>query len=249
MRALMSDTCPNCNTPLIGEFCHVCGQRRLPGRLTLRVLLDDVGRRIFRLDRMFALTFWHMLRRPGQVVMDHLGGRRRHALDPLHYFISSVFVQFVIAAITRIVAPLAADQTGTEWIGRLGGIVGVKILIIFWMASIWRLLFRQIRWNLAEIYVFAIYAFATITLLWSAVPLVDLLLPVSFGSSPVAVSSVMFAIELAYTAYAVQQFSGLTIGQSATRVGIVLTLGYAVLVGMVGFEGAAVLLLPPMPGA
>ena len=31
---------------------------------------------------------------------------RAGILDPIHYFISSVFIQFVIAALTRAIAPL-----------------------------------------------------------------------------------------------------------------------------------------------
>jgi hypothetical protein len=180
-------------------------------------------------------------------VIDYLEGRRRASIDPLHYFISSVFVQFVIAAFTRVVAPLISRDSALGWLAQIGGVVAIKILIIFWMASIWRLLFNPIRYNLAEIYVFATYVFGTTGLLWAVVPLVDLLVPLSLGQSPLVVSGVTLGIELVYTSYAVFQFARLPAWQSVLRVGTVLTLGYGSLVAMVGVERAIVLLLPPMP--
>ena len=146
----MPERCPNCSTQLVGEYCHGCGQRRIDGRLTLRAFLDDVRRRVFRFDGLFAVTFSRMLREPGTLVVDYLEGRRRALIDPLHYFISSLFVQFVIAAFTRWVAPLISRESALGWLAQLGGVVAIKIFIIFWMASIWRLLFNPIRYNLAS---------------------------------------------------------------------------------------------------
>jgi hypothetical protein len=244
----MSEHCPNCNTPLFGEFCHACGQRQLAGRLTLNAFFDDVLRRVFRFDRAFVRTAWRMLRSPGTLVSDYLGGRRGLLLDPLHFFISSVFVQFVVAAATRAIAPLVFRESALGWLERLGGIVAIKILIIFWIASIWRLLFRPIRYNLAEIYVFATYVFGTTGLLWAFVPIVDLIVPFPLGESPLVVSTVTLGIELVYTSHAVSQFARLPLWQSALRVGIVLAVGYGTLVAIVGIERAIVFLLPPMPG-
>ncbi len=243
----MSDRCPNCGTALAGEYCHGCGQRRLE-RLTVREFIGDVLKRVFRFDKAFAVTFWEMLRWPGRLVVDHLEGRRRGRVEPIYYFISSVFVQFVIAAFTRAVAPFVARASALGWLEQLGGVVAVKILVIFWMASIWRVLFGTVRFNLAEVYVFATYVFGTTGLLWAAVPLVDLIAPWPLGASPLAVSAVTLGIELVYTSYAVAQFARLPLWYSVLRVGVVLALGYCVLVALVGIERTIVLLLPPMPG-
>jgi hypothetical protein len=243
----MSDHCPNCSTTLIGEYCHACGQRRLGGRLTVRDFLDEVVRRVFRFDKAFALTFWDMLRSPGPLVADYLEGRRKGRIDPIHFFISSVFVQIVIAGFTRAVAPLVLRTSAFGWLERLGGVVAVKILIIFWMASIWHLLFRPVRYNLAEIYVFATYVFGALGLLWAAVPIVDLLVPWQLGANPSVVVVVMIGIEIAYTSYAVKQFARLPALVAFLRVGIVLAIGYGVLAGFAGVERAIALLLPPMP--
>jgi hypothetical protein len=243
----MSEHCPNCLTPLLGEFCHACGQRRIAARLTVQAFVDDVARRVFRFDRAFVRTAWGMLRSPGASVTDFIEGRRGRLLDPLHFFISSVFAQFVIAAATRALAPLVFRESALGWLERLGGIVAVKIMIIFLVASIWRLLFRQIRYNLAEIYVFATYVFGTTGLLWAFVPIVDVAIPYPLGADSLVVSAVTVGIELAYTSYAVTQFSRLPAWQSVLRVAVVLAVGYGSLVAVVGIERAVALLLPPMP--
>jgi len=243
----MSERCPNCSTTLAGEYCHACGQRRIDGRLTVREFLSDVVRRVFRFDKAFARTFWDMLRMPGALVADYLEGRRQGRIDPIHFFISSVFVQLVIAGVTRAIAPLVLRASALGWLERLGGVVTVKILIIFWMASIWSLLFRQVRYNLAEIYVFATYVFGTVGLLWAIVPVVDLLVPLPLGASPAVIAVVMLGIEIGYTSYAVKQFARLPVLVAFLRVGIVLAIGYGVLVALVGVERAIGLLLPPMP--
>jgi hypothetical protein len=243
----MSEHCPNCLTPLVGEFCHACGQRRLAQRLTVRAYIDDVLRRVFRFDRAFVHTAWGMLRAPGASVANFIEGRRGRMLDPLHFFISSVFIQFVIAGVTRAIAPLVFRESALGWLERLGGVVAFKILIIFWVASIWRLLFRQIRYNLAEIYVFATYVFGTTGLLWAVVPIIDLIMPLPLGRDPIVVAGVTVGIELAYTSYAVAQFARLPWWRSVLRVTVVLAVGYGSLVGIVGFQRAIALLLPPMP--
>ena len=243
----MAEHCPNCSTTLVGEYCHACGQRRIDRRLTVHDFLMDIVRRVFRFDKAFALTFWDMLRSPGPLVADYIEGRRKGRIDPIHFFISSVFVQIVIAGFTRAVAPLVLGISALNWLERLGGVVAVKILIIFWIASIWRVLFAPVRYNLAEIYVFATYVFGTIGLLWAIVPIVDVLVPWSLGANPSEVAVVMIGIEIVYTSYAVKQFARLPALMAFLRVGIVLAIGYGVLVGLVGVERAIALLLPPMP--
>jgi hypothetical protein len=242
----MSQQCPNCQTSLLGDYCHTCGQRRIDGRLTTAEFFTDVLRRVFRFDRAFATTFLGMLRAPGDTVLAQLEGRRKGLLDPLHFFFSSVFIQFAIGAFTRYVAPLVGRDSALGWVERVGGVVALKILVILWVASIWGLLFRRIRYNMAEIYVFATYVFGTTGLLWAVVPVVDLLVPFPLGASTLVVAAVTLSIEVGYTTYAVVRFARLPWPVSFARVAVVLTVGYGALVGLVGLQETVDLMLPPM---
>jgi Protein of unknown function (DUF3667) len=242
----MQQRCSNCGTALTGEYCAACGQRRLAGRLTLASLATEVVRRVFRFDRAFAVTVWRMLREPGRLVPDYLAGRRAGYLEPIQYLISSVFVQFLVATLTERLAPAVGRASAYGWLGRLSGVLAIKVLMIFWMATLWRLMFRSTRYNLAEIYVFAMYAFGTLGLLWTVPPLVDLTLPYQLGADPVIVLLVTFAIEVSYLTYAVWQFGNIPVWICGFRVAVVLVVGDALLTWVAGPDYLAHLLLPTL---
>lgn len=134
-----------------------------------------------------------------------------------------------------------------NWLGKLGGMVAVKILIIFWMGSLWRLMFRPLRYNLAEIYVFATYALGTTGLLWALLPIIDLIVPYSLGANAIWVTGTTLCLEIAYLTYAVHRFSQLPVATCLLRVSTVLVVGCVLLAGIVSVERAVPLFLPPMP--
>ncbi len=238
------DYCKNCSIPLAGEYCHQCGQRRVDGKLTLGSFFADVARRVFRFDKAFAVTLWRMLVAPGRLVPDYLEGKRAGYLDPIQYFISSVFVQFVVTATTQDLAPILGRESAIAWLGQLTGVVAVKVLTIFWMGTLWRFMFRPTRYNLAEIYVFALYAFGTTGLLWSVLPLVDIAVPYPLGANAIVVTAVTLVVEIAYMTYAIWQFGKIPFWNCAMRVTAVLAVGYLLLVAIVGVEHVAHFLLP-----
>jgi uncharacterized protein DUF3667 len=240
----VGELCSSCAAPLTGAYCATCGQPRFAGRLTLRSFGADVLRRVFRFDRAFAVTVWRMLREPGRLVPDYLEGRRAGYLDPIHYLVSCVFVQLLVVSFTRLVAPALGRTSAYGWLGQLGGVLALKVLTIFWMGTLWRLMFRPRRYNLAEIYVFAIYAFATSGLLCALPPLLDLAVPYPLGSDPLLVLTVMLSVEVVYLSYATWKLSGLPAWESAVRVTLVLGAGYALLIALMGPEQVAGVLLP-----
>src|ERR1700689_5756381 len=97
----MAQYCSSCGAGLMGEYSAGCGQRRLAGRRTLPQLASEVGRRVLRFDKAFALTMWRMLREPGRLVPDYLAGRRAGYLDPIQYLLSCVFVQLAVTGFTH----------------------------------------------------------------------------------------------------------------------------------------------------
>lgn len=242
----MGRQCSNCGAELTGQYCAACGQRRLAGRLTFAGLARDVAQRVFRFDRAFVVTAWRMLREPGRLVPDYLAGRRAGYLDPIQYLISSVFVQFVVATVTERLAPAVGRTSAYGWLGRLSGVLVIKVLMIFWMATLWRLMFRVTRYNLAEIYVFAMYAFGTLGLLWTVPPVLDLMLPYQLGADPLTVLLVTFVIEVSYLTYAIWQFGRIPAWICAFRVAVVLIVGDALLTWVVGPDYLAHLLLPAL---
>jgi Protein of unknown function (DUF3667) len=133
----MQNACSNCGAPLTGEYCSACGQRRSHGRLTLGTLVSDVFRRVLHFDKGFAVTFWRMPREPGRLVPDYLAGRQAGILDPIHYLTASGFLPVAVASFTHFVAPVAGRTSALGWLGRLGGVMAIKVPIIFGKVPIW----------------------------------------------------------------------------------------------------------------
>jgi hypothetical protein len=92
----VDSTCANCGGAIDGNFCSVCGQRRLRAddlslRHAWRHLVDqmlDVDGRIFR-------TLATLFKRPGQLTLDFLEGRRAKYIHPLRLFLVFSAIYFV----------------------------------------------------------------------------------------------------------------------------------------------------------
>ena len=191
-------------------------------------------------------TFSAMLRSPGALVADYLEGRRSGLLDPLHYFISSIFVQLVIAGATRAIAPLIERESALSWLQHVGGVVTVKVLFVFWMAGVWRLLFRRSLQPRRDLRIRDVRLCDDRPALGCRADRRSHLAGVARRESHSGLF-VTILIELGYTSFAVWQFSRLPWWNATLRVGVVLAVGYGVIVALIGLERAVMLLLPPMP--
>lgn len=75
--------CLNCETALVGPRCHVCGQSRATGRLTLQRLLHDIPHSVFHVDRGLLPTLHGLFLQPGRTINAYLDGKRAHYFNPL----------------------------------------------------------------------------------------------------------------------------------------------------------------------
>lgn len=246
VESLANNTCASCGTTLVGAYCHTCGQKHVSARLSVREFLLDIVRRVLRFDRAFLSTLERALRSPGSLSSDYLAGRRRGILDPVHYYVSTVFFGFVVAALTSLLAPLMDRMSALNWLGAIGGIVAMRIVGVFLMGGMWHLLFRSGRHNLAETYVFALYGYGTVGVLWTFLPLIDLAVPVSLGESPMIVAAVCLVLEAGYFTMGIRNYAQVSVGGAAWRVLVVFALVYG---GLYLLGGASwyQYLLAPLP--
>jgi hypothetical protein len=75
--------CLNCDTALVGPRCHVCGQARSTGRLTLQRLLHDIPHSVFHVDRGVLPTLHGLFLKPGCTINAYLDGKRARYFNPL----------------------------------------------------------------------------------------------------------------------------------------------------------------------
>ncbi|NVJ68817.1 MAG: DUF3667 domain-containing protein [Alphaproteobacteria bacterium] len=94
--------CSNCNAPLTGPFCHICGQKdddlKRPIWSLLREILDDVfstDSRLFKTLILLALV-------PGGLTRAFRQGRRARFVPPLRLYIVMSILFFLIIAVADI---------------------------------------------------------------------------------------------------------------------------------------------------
>lgn len=116
----LPDRCANCGTGLRGDYCHACGQTRLPADdLSVVRFLTRFGNELAQLDFKSVRSLVALLR-PGLLTAEFLAGRRRRYLSPLKLY-------FLAAAIFFLAAPFVGfsleDLTANDPAGTLTAMV------------------------------------------------------------------------------------------------------------------------------
>lgn len=91
--------CANCDTALVGPYCHACGQKaHLHNRLSH--LLEELVEGIAHFDGRLWRTLPLLAFDPGRLSREWREGKRMRYIAPLHVFLFAVFLVFTIPAVT-----------------------------------------------------------------------------------------------------------------------------------------------------
>ncbi len=91
------EECVSCGTPLVGQYCHACGERVVdPADLRVPVFARHLAAGTFDLDSRFWRTFRELFRRPGLLTAEFMRGRRRPYLHPLQTFLLANLLLFAV---------------------------------------------------------------------------------------------------------------------------------------------------------
>ena len=221
--------CRNCDAQLVGPYCHQCGQQYFDRVMTTREYIRDVAQRVYRFDGTFWRTIVKSFQSTGSLANAYLQGRRRGILDPVRYFTATLFVQFVVIWLLSTLAEYFHKPEVLNWMEGFVGFVAFRFLFIFWFGSLWYFFFPPKKRDLSEIYVFATYALATAGLVWLPLPLVDLLLPQSIGTTKEFTVIVKVALEAAFLVYAVFTMTLASVWMTLWRCLVVIGGGIAIL--------------------
>jgi hypothetical protein len=93
-------TCLNCGATLGGSFCSECGQRAAPPHPSLRELGGEAFAELSGWDGKIAETVRTLIRKPGQLTIEFLEGRRARYLSPLRLYLWCSVIYFLVAAST-----------------------------------------------------------------------------------------------------------------------------------------------------
>lgn len=87
--------CLNCATPLIGDFCHACGQHAHVHR-TLSAIFHDILHGVFHFEGKVWRTLPMLAWLPGDLTRRYIHGQRARFVSPLALFLFSVFLMFAV---------------------------------------------------------------------------------------------------------------------------------------------------------
>jgi len=89
--------CPECATPLVGEYCHRCGEK-LPHvhDLTLKHFLHHGLHELTHFDSKIFRTVRALVFRPGLLTVEYLAGRRQRYVLPLRLFLVIFALNFFL---------------------------------------------------------------------------------------------------------------------------------------------------------
>ncbi|MEM7559770.1 MAG: DUF3667 domain-containing protein [Planctomycetota bacterium] len=110
------ETCLNCGAELVegSLFCHQCGQKRGPRRVTVWELISEFYFSVVQVDGKFLLTLRYLLFRPGFLTKEYRAGRKVRYLRPLTLTTILAGVFFVMLEWSTASAPDSLSDLGLE---------------------------------------------------------------------------------------------------------------------------------------
>jgi Protein of unknown function (DUF3667) len=88
--------CLNCQSEVVGRYCHKCGQENLEPKETVWHLIQHFFNDITHFDGKFFETVKFLLRRPGFLSLEYMRGRRMAYLNPIRMYVFTSAIFFII---------------------------------------------------------------------------------------------------------------------------------------------------------
>lgn len=94
--------CYNCNAPLTGPFCHICGQKDDDLRRPIWTFFKELLDAIFDTDSKIIKTILLLVFIPGGLSRDFMEGKRARYLPPFRLYIVLLFIFFSALSLADI---------------------------------------------------------------------------------------------------------------------------------------------------
>ncbi len=116
--------CLNCNTEVVGRYCHVCGQENIEPKETVWGLISHFFYDITHFDGKFFSTLRYLITRPGFLSKEYIAGRRARYLHPIRMYVFTSALFFLVffsmydaehLNIRDKGKPLTSSVTTDEW--------------------------------------------------------------------------------------------------------------------------------------
>jgi len=105
--------CDDCATPLVGRFCHACGEDNAPPRREFRALAADFADTIFSFTEHVLPTLRDLAIDPGRILRGLRDGDTKRYLSPVKLYVSATVVFFLFLSIFSVALfQLRVERTG-----------------------------------------------------------------------------------------------------------------------------------------
>jgi len=91
-------SCLNCGTPLVGTYCHACGQHAHVHK-TLRAFFHDFLHGLLNFEGKIWRTLPLLAWKPGDLTRRYIDGERARFISPVALFLFSVFLMFAAVSL------------------------------------------------------------------------------------------------------------------------------------------------------
>lgn len=105
--------CLNCRTPLVGTYCHACGQKGQVHR-TLHAFAHDLLHGVLHFEGKIFRTLPKLMVKPGELTRRYIAGERARFVSPLALFLFSVFTMFAVVSLLGTPSDLANGVQSAE---------------------------------------------------------------------------------------------------------------------------------------
>jgi hypothetical protein len=99
--ATEASACATCHAPLVGTYCHACGEKRLHRHdYALKHFLEHAVDTVTHFDLRVLRDLGNQIRRPGFLAAEWLQGRRVRHAPPVQLFLITNLVFYVLAGLS-----------------------------------------------------------------------------------------------------------------------------------------------------
>ncbi|MBC3934653.1 DUF3667 domain-containing protein [Undibacterium rugosum] len=92
-------SCANCQQPVIGAYCHHCGQSTHIHRSLLH-MAEELLHGLFHFETKAWRTLPALVVSPGQLTRDYINGKRTRFVSPLALYLFLLFLMFFVFSLT-----------------------------------------------------------------------------------------------------------------------------------------------------
>ncbi|NRB51088.1 MAG: DUF3667 domain-containing protein [Saprospiraceae bacterium] len=246
--------CKNCGAPLMGEYCHQCGQRNITERFTIRQIIRDLVRMITNVDSGFWYTMRELFVRPATVVESYLSGATRRYYNPFRYYFLIIAVSALIqlslgifdlqqAEIRETLNPNMSEEelqmqlTIMEYVKKFLNIIPLFILPFIALAFKW--MYPKGKWNYAEFLISTTFIYGQTAIIGLIPLLVFYFIPQYIGwGFPISL-----LLSTLYSTYTYQKAFQISVGSAFIRSLFATLIGFVfmfLIMGLVGIVGGII---------